>query len=251
MCVFRCIPPALLLAAACAVPLLVTAARAGAAPAKSGDLAAVIDEMNAASAKFTSAQADLRQEIYTKVVQDTETRIGQIYLERKSGSVQMGMTLLAAGASAGAPPSQIFEFANGKLRMLTTGDSQIDVYNTAGKNQALAETLMSLGFGGSGADLEKTFAVTDDGPDTIDGAKVEKLDLVAKDPDIRNKFSRITIWIDPTRDVTLKQVLYNAANGQPTGDTRTVYYTDIRVNQPVNMKPFELKCKGKCTVINH
>ena len=66
--------------------------------------------MDAASAKFTSAQADLRQELFTKVVHDTETQTGQIYFLRKGGSMQMGMKLLPPDASPGAPPAQIVEF---------------------------------------------------------------------------------------------------------------------------------------------
>jgi hypothetical protein len=84
-----------------------------------------------------------------------------------------------------------------------------------------------------------------------DGSKtvpVEKLDLVSKDPGIRNNYAtHITIWIDPARDVSLKQISYNASNGTPTGDTRTVYYTNIRLNQKVDMGPFAIKCKGKCS----
>jgi hypothetical protein len=37
----------------------------------------------------------------------------------------------------------------------------------------------------------------------------------------------------------------------PTGDTRTVYYTNIRLNQPVSTAAFAINCKGKCTVVPH
>jgi hypothetical protein len=41
--------------------------------------------------------------------------------------------------------------------------------------------------------------------------------------------------------VTLKQEFF-AANG----DTRTAFYTNIRMNQTVDVGPFAIKCKGKC-----
>jgi outer membrane lipoprotein-sorting protein len=110
---------------------------------------------------------------------------------------------------------------------------------------------MTLGFGGSGRDLEKSWTITDQGAEPIkDGnrtVQTEKLDLVSKDQTIRNNFSHITIWVDPVRDISLKQVSYNA----PTGDTRTVFYTNIRLNQPVTTDAFAIKCKGKCTVTQH
>jgi hypothetical protein len=207
--------------------------------------------MDAASAKFTSAQADLRQELFTKVVQDTETQTGEIYFLRKNGATQMGMRMLPADAKPGAAPAEIVEFKNNTVRVFNPGTNHIDQFSATGKNQAVAETLMSLGFGASGTDLAKSWTITDQGKDQMsDGSKtvpVEKLDLVSKDASVRSNYSHVTVWIDPVRGVPLKQVSYNASNGTPTGDTRTVYYTNIRLNQPVDVGPYAIKCKGKCS----
>jgi hypothetical protein len=226
-----------------------------AAQAKSGNLQAILDQMNAASAKFTSAQADIRQELFTKAVSDTETQTGQIYFIRKGASTQMGMKLTAPGAAPGSAPAQIMQFKDDKLQVLNTGTSQVDVFTATGKNQALAETMMTLGFGGSGSDLYKAWDITDQGSEQMsDGSKsvpVEKLDLVSKDPTIRSNYTHITIWVDPARDITLKQLLFLASSGKPSGDTRTAYYTNIRPNEKVNTDAFAIKCPGKCTVEQH
>jgi outer membrane lipoprotein-sorting protein len=236
--------------------LLVTPAIARAQAKPSGLPPAIREQMDAASARFTSAQADLKQELFTKVVHDTETQTGQIYFLRKGGSLQMGMKLLPPDAAPGTPPAQVFEFKDGKLQALNPGTSQVDEFSATGKNQALAQTIMTLGFGGSGADLEKAWNITDQGPDTLkDGSQsvpTEKLDLVSKDAGFRNNYySHITIWIDAARGVSLKQVSYQASGGTSTGDTRTVYYSNIRLNQSVDTAPFAIKCKGKCTVVPH
>lgn len=225
------------------------------AQAKSSGLPPAVEaQMNAASAKFTSAQADLKQELFTKVVHDTETQIGQIYFLRKGASTQMGIKLLPPDASPGAQPAQVVEFKDGKLQLFNPGTNQIDVYDE-GKNKSLAEAFLTLGFGGSGTDLAKAWIVTDQGTEPIsDGGKTvqtQKLDLVSREQNIKNNFSHITIWLDPVRDVSLKQVLYEASGGTPTGDTRTAYYTNVRLNQPIDTAPFTIKCKGKCTVVNH
>jgi outer membrane lipoprotein-sorting protein len=212
--------------------------------------------MNEASTKFTSAQADLRQEILTKAVNDTETQTGQIYFLHKSGATQMGMKMLPPDAKPGTPPAQIIEFKDNKLQVLNTGTGQVDVFPATGKNQATAEIVMTLGFGGSGADLEKAWTITDLGPESLkDGnqtVQTEKLDLVPKDASIRNNYAtHITIWVDPARGVSLKQLSFQGSDGKPTGDTRTVYYTNIRLNQNVDTAPFAIKCKGKCNVVQH
>jgi outer membrane lipoprotein-sorting protein len=225
---------------------------AAAAQAKPEQLKSVLAEMDAASAKFQSAQADLRQELFTKAVQDTETQAGQVVFLRSGASTQMGMKIYAPDAKPGDAPAEVVEFKGSNLRIYYPGTNQLREFSATGKNQGLAETIMSLGFGASGTDLAKSWTITDQGKDQMsDGGKtvpVEKLDLVSKDPSIRNNYAtHITIWIDPARDVSLKQVSYNASNGTPTGDTRTVYYTNIRLNQKVDVGPFAIKCKGKCS----
>lgn len=239
-------------------PIACLAFLAGIAPAQSkpsGLPPAIRAQMDAASAKFTSAQADLRQELFTKVVHDTETQTGQIYFLRKAGANQMGMKILPPDAAPGAQPAQVIEFKDGILRIFNPGTNQVDEFSAKGKNQGLAETMMTVGFGGSGTDLAKAWTITDEGPESIsDGkqpVKTEKLDLVSNDPAIRNNFSHITIWVDPARDVSLKQVFILASGGVPTGDTRTAYFTNIRLNQPLDAAPFAIKCKGKCTVVAH
>jgi outer membrane lipoprotein-sorting protein len=229
--------------------------RVEAAQPKPDPLKTVLRQMDEASSKFQSAQADLRQELFTKAVHDTETQAGQIYVVRKGGSTEMGVRLLPPDAKPGAAPAQIVEFKDNKARVFNPGTGQVDEFTASGKNQALAQTLMTLGFGGSGSDLSKAWTVTDQGPEQMsDGSKtvnVEKLDLKPKDAGIAKNFSHITIWIDPARGVSLKQVSFEASGGTPTGDTRTVYYTNIRLNQTVDVVPFAIKCKGKCTVVSH
>ena len=83
--------------------------------------------MNAASKNFVSAQADLRQELFTKALKDTETQTGQIYFLHKSGATQMGMRMLPPDAKPGSAPAQIIEFKDGKAQVLNTGTGQVDV----------------------------------------------------------------------------------------------------------------------------
>jgi hypothetical protein len=250
----RLVASSLVFAATLAIAIAVTGCgfdRVVAAQAKPDRLKTVLDEMEVASKTFHAAQADLRQELFTKVMKDTETKTGQIYFERKNGSTQMGMKLLSADAKPGAAPAQIVEFKGGILKMFDTGTNQVDQFS-ASKNQSLAETVMTLGFGGSGTALAKAFIITDQGPEQMsDGSRsveVEKLDLVAKDPAIRNTYSHITVWVDPVRDVSLKQTLFDAS----TGDTKTQFYTNIRLTQNVDEAPFAIPtCKGKCTLVSH
>jgi outer membrane lipoprotein-sorting protein len=67
-----------------------------------------------------------------------------------------------------------------------------------------------------------------DGMENVGGVPTAKLELVSKDSKIRSYFSQVTIWVDLSRDISLKQVML-----QPDGDSRTATYSNIRYNQHV------------------
>ncbi len=64
-----------------------------------------------------------------------------------------------------------------------------------------------MGFGASGKDLEEKWDITYLRPETLDGVKTEKLELVAKDPAVRKNIAKLTVWVDPLRAVSLKQLV--------------------------------------------
>ena len=210
-----------------------------AAQAKPDRLKAVLAQMDAGSKTFRSAEASIQKQQFEKIVNDTTTESGTIYFLRNDGSTQVG-------AKFSPPNEQTLEYKNGAVRLYSAGTNHIDQYSTTGANQARFETFMTLGFGGSGSDLAKAWTITDQGMEKMsDGGKpveVEKLDLVSKDASVRSNFTHITIWVDVTRDLSLKQEFFT-----PSGDTQTAIYSNIRPNQPIDLKAFAIKCKGKCS----
>ena len=201
-------------------------------------LESVLHQMDVASSTFQSAQADLRKEVFTKVVSDTEEQKGEIYFLRKAGATQMGMKLTTQ-------PQQIVEYKDGVVRVFNPGTNHLDTISAAGANKGRFETFLTLGFGGSGKDLQKAWTIEDKGSEAVsDGQKsvsAEKLELVSKDPDVRKNVAHVTIWVDPTRSVSLKQILYF-----PNGDTQTAFYTNVRLNGKIDLGKFAIKCKGSC-----
>jgi hypothetical protein len=187
--------------------------------APSPQLTYVLKQLDTASTKFQRATADFQWDNYEKIVQDTSTQKGSIYFERDKGSTDMGAVLVDPNAGPKSKPIKVIQYQAGIVQMFDTGVDQITVLHEAG-NQSEIESFLTLGFGGSGTDLARAWNITDLGPETLTDngqpIKVEKLDLVAKDPAARKNFTHITIWVDPTRAVSLKQILY-----APSGDYRT------------------------------
>lgn len=208
-------------------------------------LNSVLSQMDAASAHFKSAQADVKYDNYTRVVNDHDIETGSIYIERSGSTEKMGAVFYNTDPSgkAAATPARIVNFDGATLRIFTVGTNQVDLFK-AGANQARYDSFLTLGFGGSGKDLQRAWDITDQGSDTVDGVKTEKLDLISKDPSVKNMFTHITIWIDPARGVSLKQVFF-----APNNDNRTATYSNIRLNTRVNDKPYNIP-KG-ASVITH
>ena len=215
------------------------AVNAGAAQTGADRLKTVLSQMDAASARFHSAEANVQKLQFERIVNDTSTETGTIYFLRNGGSMQMG-------AKFDPPDAQVLEYKNGVGRLYNPATNQLQQISAGGANAARSEGFLTLGFGGSGSDLAKAWTIADLGAEQMsDSSKtvpVEKLDLVSKDASVRGNFTHITVWIDPARDVSVKQVFYT-----PSGDTDTTIYTGIKLNQPIDLKAFEIKCKGKCS----
>jgi outer membrane lipoprotein-sorting protein len=180
------------------------------------DLDKVLAQMDAAAAKFQNAQADFNWDDYTKVVDDHEQQSGTIYFDRVGGQTQMA-------ALVQQPKKKTVVYKDGTLNYYDPSLDQLNVFNT-GKNKAQIDSFLTLGFGGSGKDLKAAWQINDLGPETIDGVATEKLDLQS-DPAKSQNIVHITIWVDPARAVSLKQVFYYTS-----GNTRTSTFTHIKYN---------------------
>ena len=203
----------------------------------------VLQQMNTASSNFRNAQADFHCDYYERVVRDTTTQTGPIYFLRQGGATQMGLVVTGPQDK----PEKIVQYKDGTLQMFDPGVDQITVLH-AGANQAQYEGYFTLGFGGSGADLARAWNITDQGSETLnDGSqpiKTEKLDLTSKDPSSKT-FTHITIRVDPTRALSLRQIFYLAND-----DKRTCNYSDVKLNGKLNVATFEIKKNPQTTVVN-
>jgi outer membrane lipoprotein-sorting protein len=204
-----------------------------ASPASSADLEKVISQLNAAAAKFESAEADFTWDQFQAVVQDHDLQTGTIYYERKKG----GSTRVAAYLKQdnGKPAPKTVVFDGGDANFYEPGIKQLTVIR-AGANKSQWESFLTLGFGGSGTELKVNWKVSLLGTENMDGVQVAKLDLVPVQQSVANMFTHVTIWVDPAKGLSHKQIFY-----QPSGDLRTATYTNIRYNLPIAADVFQLK----------
>jgi len=204
------------------------AATAAPAQQQTPQVQAILIKLDAASAHFTSAQADFEKDLYNAVIKETDKQDGKVYFKREAGNTQFGMLLTG-------PNARVAEYKNGTIRDFNPSTK---CYDSVQASPGKIESFLTLGFGGSGRDLAKAWAITDLGPETIDTIKTEKLDLYPKDDGVKANITHVVLWIDVDRDVSLKQVFYTTS-----GDIQTAHYSNIRTTGKVDTKPFEFKGK--------
>jgi outer membrane lipoprotein-sorting protein len=204
-----------------------------------GDLKATLAKLDAAAAKFKSTSADFQfDSVQTDPVPDTEVQKGTAYYQRKAGAFQMAAHITEVN---GRKVPKVYVYSDGKLKLDEPLINQVTTLSGASQY----ESYVMLGFGASGKELSDKWDITDEGPETINGVKTEKLDLVAKDPKVKKNLPKVTIWVDTERGVSLKQFF-----DQGQGQSRTCTYTNIKINESLPGDAFTFKTDGKTQYIN-
>jgi outer membrane lipoprotein-sorting protein len=216
--------------------LLPTSEQQTASATPASDLEAVLAKMNQSASSFKSAQGDFAFQSYQKLTDDTDTQKGRIYFRRTNKGVD------AAFEISGPAPKQVV-YKDGKLQIFEKKINQV-TERQVGKNKSDVEAFLSLGFGASGNELQRDYAVKMDGWETVDGVKTAKLDLTPKKEKVLQTYNKIILWIDPERDVLLKQQFF-----EHSGDYRLAHYTNLKLNDKISDDVFHLKTNGNTKTV--
>jgi hypothetical protein len=201
--------------------------------ARAEDLASVLAKLDAAAKDFHTTTAAFEFDtVQTDPIPDKDVMTGTAYYDREGAHFQMAAHITSDNTH---PAAKAYIFSGGVLRESDTGkESDARSYTQAGKY----ESYLMLGFGASGSQLAEKWEIKYLGTEKIDGVTTDKLELVAKDPAVRKNIPKVTIWLDTARAVSLKQVF-----DEGEGQSRTCYYTNIKVNQPLPKGAFSFDAK--------
>lgn len=223
-----------------AVAVLVFLALPGRAALAADDLQRVLRELDTAAANFRSTTADFEFDTYqTDPFPEKDTQKGTAYYERKGAAFQMSAHIAEMNGKA---TPRMYTYAGGVLRLFEPMIDQETTIKSAGK----FESYIGLGFGASGKELADKWEIKYMGPETLDGVKTEKLELVAKDATVRKNLPKVTVWLDTARGVSLKQIF-----DQGQGQSRVCVYFNIKVNQPLPADAFKAKTDAKTQYVEH
>lgn len=200
-------------------------------------LDSVLKKMDAAAASFQATQADFVWDLYQKVVDEHDLQKGTVYYRRKGKEVEMM-------AEIKEPDVKFVLYKDGKLEVYQPKIDQVMEY-PAGANRGEIESYLVLGFGGSGEDLIKTFDVSYLGEETVDGIATAKLQLIPKSEKFRNNISKIWLWIDLSRGISVQEQFF-----QGQGDYRLAKYSAVNLKAKIGNDVFQLKTTKKTQFVS-
>jgi len=217
--------------------LLLAARAAYAAPADEKDK--VLRRLDVAAANFHSTSADFEfDSVTTDPIPDKDVQKGKVYYQRNGKAFQMAAHIETEN---GKPEPKIYGIFAGVVKLYEKLTNQVTTFSKLGQ----FESWFMLGFGASGKDLEEKWEITYLGPDTLDGIKTEKLELVARDPAVKKNLPKVTVWMDTERGVSLKQVF-----DEGPGQYRVSVYFNIKVNEPLPKDAFTFKTDKQTVNVN-
>jgi len=200
-------------------------------------LDSVLKKMDSVSATFQTAQADFVWDQYQKVVDETDTQKGTVYYRRSAKKIEMM-------ADIKQPDQKFVLYKDGMLQVYQPKIEQVMNYSTGAHGNEL-ESFLVLGFGGSGEDLKQSFDVSFQGEETVDNIATAKLQLIPKSEKLRGNISKILLWIDLGRGVSVQQQFM-----QTQGDYRLAKYSNIRIPAKLGNDVFRLKTTSKTQIIS-
>jgi outer membrane lipoprotein-sorting protein len=207
--------------------LTITAIALGTVPAQTAQkwsADGVLMMMDKSAKDFRSLTADIENQKYTAVVKDTSIETGQIFVRHDQ--------------------KMRIEFTKPEPRtILRTGDSlflynpklnRVEEYDL-GKNRAMVDQYIRLGFGTKSEDLKKSYLVTVTGEEDLDHRKAILMDLTPKADQVRSQITRIQMWIDEASWLPMQQKFYEAGSG----DYILFHYTNVMKNLKISESKFK------------
>ena len=206
------------------IPLLLVFPLLAQTPAK-WTLESVLERMDAGARDFRTLTASVEHIKYTEVVKDTSTESGQMWLQKKDEKMRI-------------------QFAKPDQRTILRSGNSLSIYNPKinrveeydlGKDRALVDQYVRLGFGTRSEDLRKSFDVKFASEQELDGRKTLLLELTPRTEQVRAQINKIEMWVDESAWLPLQQKFFEAGSG----DYFIFHYSDIKKNLKIEESRFK------------
>ena len=172
----------------------------------------VLRQLDNEAKNFRSLAADIEYTKVTVVVDDRSTESGQIFV-RHDDKMRIEFT---------QPDPRTILRDGANLYLFNPKINRVEEYDL-GKNKAMVDQFLLLGFGTPGASLRKNYIITLQDEEALDNRKVILLELAPKDEQVRKQVSTIQIWLDEATWLPAQQKFLEAGSG----DYFIIRYTNV------------------------
>jgi outer membrane lipoprotein-sorting protein len=184
----------------------------------------VLGMMDKSAKDFRSLTADIENIKYTAVVNDTSTETGQIFV-RHDQKMRIDIT---------KPEPRTILRSGDSLFLYNPKMNRVEEYDL-GKNRAMVDQYIRLGFGTKSEDIKKSYLVTVTGEEELDHKKSVVMELTPKSDQVRSQITRIQMWIDEASWLPIRQKFYETGSG----DYITFHYTNVMKNLKISESKFK------------
>jgi outer membrane lipoprotein-sorting protein len=158
--------------------------------------------MDHSAEDFKSLTAAIEHVKYTAVVQDKSTETGEIFV-RKDAKVRIDFQ---------SPDPRTILRNGDNLYIYTPKINRVEEYNI-GKNRAMVDQYLALGFGTRTETLRKNYEIAFTGEEDLDGRKAVVLELTPKSAEQRKQISKVVMWVDESSWLPVQQKFIEAGSG--------------------------------------
>lgn len=184
----------------------------------------VLEMMDKSAKDFRSLTADIENIKYTAVVKDTSTETGQIFV-RHDQKMRIEIT---------KPEARTILRTGDSLFLYNPKINRVEEYDL-GKNRAMVDQYIRLGFGTKSEDLKKSYLVTVTGEEDLDHKKTVVVELTPKSEQVRSQITRIQMWIDEASWLPIQQKFFETGSG----DYILFHYTNLMKNLKISESKFK------------
>lgn len=188
----------------------------------------VINRLDKSADQFHGMSAQVSKTEHTQVLNENSTETGTVYMKKSGKSLQAMMDI-------SAPDEKAYAFEGRHVQIYYPNMKQVQIYDVGAGGEQLAAQFFTLGFGTSGKDLEKSYAIRVVGNETVDGQNTTHIVLTPKSGQATQLVKDVDLWIGDGNYPVQEKVV------EPSGDYLLFVYSNVKMNPPLNEQDLKLK----------
>lgn len=194
----------------------------------------LLGRLDAGASRFQAMSALVTYLTHTEVIDENSTETGLVVMKKVAPGEVQGLINFTG------PNKRSVTFEKRSVQIYYPKINTLQVYDLERHGEQLDKFLM-IGFGTSGTELAKDYTMSVLGTETlkaIPGMQAIHLELIPKASEARQYVKKVELWIPEHGDspYPLREKIM-----EPSGDSRTMTYNDLKINPPLPPEALKLK----------